>query len=441
MTEELLINYKRIFDEGFAAWGISQLNNNEFLIGLIGAGLLGFLFYSLRQVPNLIYQRLKLFFTIEVTYNSDFQSYYQANTYIFQNVVLKMFSRRFIFSPKGFDFYDYALEDGEFSAPKGASDMFQVGYGITVGSYKGIFLFVNRQREKDDTSREFKESTTITFLTRNREKVETLFEEILQESNKDGNKLKIYNSGDKDISHWSYFGTKEKRSLDSVISRKKNVIKERLKWFCNNEEFYKQRSIPYHFGILLYGLPGTGKSSLIHSICSEFNRDIYYLDISSVGNEGFIKKLHSVSKNGILVIEDIDSQNSTHKREDNKGESIIRVNLSTILNSLDGVIAPDGLIVIATTNHLEKLDKALIRPGRFDHVVEMEYFNWEEFVVFYERFYNENRTVQKLKNIYEPVVSPAKVQEIFMSNDKEQSVKIIEEILRSDKESNEGQND
>jgi len=153
-------------------------------------------------------------------------------------------------------------------------------------------------------------------------------------------------------------------------------------------------------GYLLYGTPGSGKSSLIHALAGELALDIYVISLSaSWMNDSTLTNLMSrIPARSILLLEDLDAafthstsrdSDSTgapegkkeglkNKDEDEKKDVKKDVNdqntlsLSGLLNSLDSIQASEGRILFATTNHLERLDPALSRPGRMDVWVEFK---------------------------------------------------------------------
>ena len=148
----------------------------------------------------------------------------------------------------------------------------------------------------------------------------------------------------------------------------------------DTREWYTKRGILYKRGYLLYGPPGTGKSSLSLSIAGHFDLDIYILNLASVG-DGILASLFSrLPQHCIILLEDVDvaTQNRLTDKEaahsDSSASLIDKqaegVTLSGLLNALDGVGSQEGRLLIMTTNYIERLDDALIRPGRIDQKLE-----------------------------------------------------------------------
>ena len=165
--------------------------------------------------------------------------------------------------------------------------------------------------------------------------------------------------------------TKFKRKLNTIYLENKNEIFESIDIWKKSEDFYRERGIPYKLGILLYGEPGTGKSSLVHAIASELNKDVIVLTAGAILN-GKLNKYNMVCCDTppIIVIEEIDTIVSSRQQDKELSENQKSI-LSELLNFLDGPSSPDSCVVIATTNHIEKLDPAIIRAGRFDIKIQM----------------------------------------------------------------------
>lgn len=155
------------------------------------------------------------------------------------------------------------------------------------------------------------------------------------------------------------------RALDTVIlpDGHRELIVEDLTRFLNAEERYARIGAPWHRGYLFYGPPGTGKSSAARAIASHFGLDVYFASLAdSTKDSQVIEQIGGLPPRAVLLLEDIDTLFAAQSRKDENGKSTA----AALLNALDGVTTPHGMIVIMTTNHVEALDRALIRPGRID---------------------------------------------------------------------------
>ncbi|KAL2123747.1 hypothetical protein VTJ04DRAFT_112 [Mycothermus thermophilus] len=158
----------------------------------------------------------------------------------------------------------------------------------------------------------------------------------------------------------------------------------------NTRKFYNRRGIPYRRGFLFYGPPGTGKTSLSLALAGRFGLELYLLHMPSVRNDATLEELFTALPPRCLVLlEDIDAvgikrrdrrshdsgsgSDSDSDGSDSDSDSGFgrhsRCSLSGLLNVLDGVASQEGRIVLMTSNHAEKLDKALVRPGRVDKML------------------------------------------------------------------------
>jgi chaperone BCS1 len=151
------------------------------------------------------------------------------------------------------------------------------------------------------------------------------------------------------------------------------------------QAWYASRGLPYRRGYLLFGRPGTGKSSLSLSIAGCFGLEVYIVNIASIDDSRLSTMFTSLPPRCVVLLEDIDAV-GVSRSYDSDGEgsdtssgaplpgkkSQGRVSLSGLLNALDGVGSTDGRVLIMTTNHIEHLDPAVIRPGRVDMKVEFQ---------------------------------------------------------------------
>ena len=125
----------------------------------------------------------------------------------------------------------------------------------------------------------------------------------------------------------------------------------------------------YAPGIMFYGAPGTGKSSLIEAIASELHAKVIYMDLSEISCSITAVQRNTGEQLIILVYEDIDF---LFTQRDSMDDLKYKANYNTLLQLLDGYLSLPNTINIATTNHIEKLDEALIRDGRFDLKIELK---------------------------------------------------------------------
>lgn len=176
------------------------------------------------------------------------------------------------------------------------------------------------------------------------------------------------------------------RTLDSVIlpqGQLQRIVAD-LSTFLGAEDQYNRLAIPWHRGYMFHGPPGTGKTSLVKALATHFGLDLWYVPLSDLKTENSLMALLSnVSPRSMLLLEDIDTVKITHERDVDQGG----ISMSSLLNALDGVATPHGLIAVMTTNHFDTLDDALVRSGRMDCVEEIEAPTWSEVEALGRHFY------------------------------------------------------
>ncbi|CAG8763707.1 10633_t:CDS:2, partial [Acaulospora colombiana] len=175
-------------------------------------------------------------------------------------------------------------------------------------------------------------------------------------------------------SEWRPFGPPRlKRPLSSVVLD--DGISERLetdvRHFLSRKQWYAKRGIPWRRGYLLHGPPGSGKTSYIQALAGSLGYDIYLINLSLRGlaDDKLTLLLSQAPPRSLILIEDVDAAFNKRVQMTEDGYQSA-VTFSGFINALDGVASSEERIVFMTTNHLERLDPALIRPGRVD-VIEL----------------------------------------------------------------------
>lgn len=227
---------------------------------------------------------------------------------------------------------------------------------------------------------------------------------------------------------WYGSGSQElpARDLDSLVLEDGQMerIMSDLERFLNSERDYARRGIPWHRGYFFHGPPGTGKSSLAKVLATHFGLDLYYYPIGAANSDTEITNVISkVSPKSILLLEDIDVFKGFKKRTGDGSDSS-SFSTSGLLNMLDGVMTPHGLITIMTSNHKEVVDPAIFRPGRVDLDEEIGALKGDQtdrlFKVFYGQEPNESFEVVGMapavvmeimkRNMYEPDVAEKEIR-------------------------------
>jgi hypothetical protein len=163
---------------------------------------------------------------------------------------------------------------------------------------------------------------------------------------------------------WEKLDDLPPRTLDSVVlpdGQLERLTADVGRWLASEQD-YLRRCVPWHRGHLYEGAPGTGKTSVARAIASHFGMDVWYLPLADVKKDGDLLRVASrVSPRSMLLLEDADVFHAATRRDDENG-----VTLSGLLNALDGIATPHGLLTVLTSNNPGALDSAVIRAGRID---------------------------------------------------------------------------
>lgn len=187
--------------------------------------------------------------------------------------------------------------------------------------------------------------------------------------------------------YWQRVRAMTGRPINSVVTANDTAsrVLEDIRAFRESRDWYAERGVPWRRGVLLYGPPGNGKTSLIRAVATELRMSVGVINLSdtTINDSSLASLFNSAGDNTLIVLEDIDC---VFDGRDAK-EASDKLSFAGLLNALDGVASMDGRVVVMTTNHIDKLDNALIRPGRCDLRVYMGNASAEQAESLYRRFF------------------------------------------------------
>lgn len=316
--------------------------------------------------------------------------------------------------------------------------------------YQGNWIRVERTRQTQTMDIQMGvpfETVELTALGRDRNLYFNILEEAREMALKETEgKTLLYTAMG---SEWRQFGPPRKRRPLSSVVLAESVSQKILHdchEFIKNPKWYSERGIPYRRGYLLYGPPGCGKSSFITALAGEIEFSICLLNLSERGlTDDRLNHLMNIApEQSIILLEDIDA--AFVSREDTPQQKaaydgLNRVTFSGLLNCLDGVASTEARIVFMTTNYLERLDPALIRPGRVDYKEYIGYCSRYQLEEMFKRFYGSQPSGGTHKIAYHELfadrvlsfgknVSPAQLQGYFMMHKLSKEEEVIGNVER-----------
>ncbi len=308
--------------------------------------------------------------------------------------------------------------------------LISVGNGNHLFFHKGRPFWLSRIEKEVNNSTDRKESLFVSTIGWKPDSIRNFLQEVVPQPKSESD-TSIYTFQD---SYWYSSTSRARRMLESVILTDENLnkLRDHLTQYQNSKEWYKAHRIPWRTGIILEGPPGTGKSTLSLAICGEFDCNLFIANLSVATDDKLERMFKGLPSKAIMLVEDIDSYQiatSRKKRKAKKTEKEIEAesgpedseppeklfgSLSGLLNAIDGICATEDRVLIATTNHIEKLDPALIRPGRFELILKIDNLNDETARKIFTKFYPKFKLPVTFK--MKEGVSPVQFQTMAIGN-------------------------
>jgi chaperone BCS1 len=347
---------------------VRALFENPVLLGGVGLMASGAVMYVLRAIPKQLLDALLRRITSEIAVSDNSPAFGWAEEWLADQPYAKLAKRVKV---------SHTYRNGE-------RLIITPGYGRHWFWQHRRPVIINRESVEKASAGNSKEMLTIKTFDLGRRSIEDIYRQILAYSESRGS-LRILSCDS--WGNWQMLQKREHRKLASVFVPEavKNQLIKHLRWYLGAKDWFHEHGIPYRTGFLLYGPPGTGKTSLVQAIAGVFDLTVYIMNPADLESDGALKRaIATVGDRSILLIEDADTSINTRTVETkdttnasgspsaatppapSKGPT-----LSGILNAIDGIAAADGRILALTTNYIERLDPALIRPGRIDVQLEI----------------------------------------------------------------------
>lgn len=312
---------------------------------------------------------------------------------------------------------EYASDDCVYALPHGTYTITYKSYTLKIDSEEStkVYAIANKTIKHHELF--------VTIYCDGKEKAISLLENFVKDANDHANKsyeqivqISSYNTNN---GGWTNLSNLPSRGIETIYLDRveKDKIINDVERFHSRKELYKKYGIPYKRIYLFEGPPGTGKTSLIFAIASRFKHNISIINFNQqLDDHMFMKAINRMNDNCILVLEDIDALFAT--REERTKTNNSSVTFSGLLNMLDGFGRKDKMLVFMTTNHFDRLDDALKRPGRIDYILSFTFCKKEQIKEMYSMFFPDQ--YDRFDKFYDKL-SPHKVtiallQKFFFDN-------------------------
>jgi chaperone BCS1 len=414
--------------ESYIAFLNALSQGNDMVAGALVMASTGVGLYVARALPSKIFNFVKRFSTISLVYDNTThasrEQYIELEQFLLNNKALG-------------NIRTYSLNTIWDSDKQANSTKLGIGYGAHLIRHNLSLILAVKEQLDSSGSELQKERVTLYCVG----KKPVFFNAIVDH-------LEKMSSGygadgtipilDWDNHSWRKTTSQRPAGLDSLAINNdiKDKFKNEFKFFMESKEEFHRLNLPYKMTYLLHGVPGSGKTSLIRALASDYSLSIARINLNDFSDDGFYKAITKVPKKSIVLIEDFDSTSSTKKRKINRDlidsdsdtkddfETFSFLTLSGILNTLDGIVSLNECIIFLTTNNIGAIDEALYRTGRVDVIRELPKINEDVVSEYFEKLYPNIKDKVKFNSMsakdINGIVSSAK-------SDKNKAIELLNE--------------
>lgn len=384
--------------------------SNQVVAGAIALGLVGVVAASLRGLPGALWSQFKRAVVVTATLDS--------RNDLFAAFVAWLNDQRFGQRSRWFTVVQAppAVAEDEASVDDTPRLQYSPAPGFHLFWYRGRLMWMQREIAMN---LQVVETIRLGAFFARRRLMEELLEGVARHAGeRRANRLTLY-TVDRWGDEWRLADSKPRRALDSVVLDEgvATLLHDDIHEFFGRREWYAQMGIPWRRGYLLYGPPGTGKTSAAYALAGELRLKLCALSLTNpkLNDNVMADLLQRTPPRSLILIEDIDAFFNAREKQDTR----MQISFSGLLNALDGVGAQEGRIIVLTTNHREKLDPALIRPGRIDLEIELGNATPSQLQGLLLRFHPAaGERIARLVADYPPrTLSPAQIQQILITAD------------------------
>lgn len=378
---------------------------NQVVAGAVALGLVGVAAAALRKLPGALWSQLQRLFVVTATLDSR-NDLFEAFVAWLDEQHLGRVSRAFaVVQAKP------PVEDGDADSPP---LQYTPAPGLHFFWHRGHLMWLQREISMN---LQVIETVRLTALFARRTLLESVLEGVVAHAGqRRAHRLALY-TVDRWGEQWHLSDAKPRRALASVVLAEDAAhrLHDDIHQFFARRSMYTERGIPWRRGYLLHGPPGTGKTSVAYALAGELGLKLCTLSLTNpkLNDHVLADLLQRTPPKALILIEDVDA--FFHARQ--KQDARIEVSFSGLLNALDGVAAQEGRIVVLTTNHRDKLDAALIRPGRIDVEVELGLASTAQVRGLFLRFFPDApaQAEAAAQAVAPHSLSPAQVQQALLA--------------------------